>query len=209
MGRSVWHLEVPGPRAQKFSACLLPYPTLERLCPWGLQPLLGYHSFSPSPSFSSTPSSHLPTLGSLCAGPPRPRVNSLKESDWRRLTLPHGSLGTEPLGLVPSYRSHLPLDSEKRDPGRSPARTPGLSSSLLPAGQGLGWASWDLPVSEASIGDRDPACHGCSQPAALPPWPLFPPASPRSTHPHRPLGLRHCRPLSPFSLMQPLPIMMG
>ena len=98
MGHYVWHLEVPGPRAQKLSACLLPCPTLERLCSWGLQPLLGYHCFSPSPSFSSTPSPHLPTLGSLCAGPQRPRVNSLKESDWRRLTLPPGSLGTEPRG---------------------------------------------------------------------------------------------------------------
>lgn len=64
-----------------------------------------------------------------------------------------------------------PSRLREEEPRWFPARTSGLSSSLLPVGQGLGWASWDLPVGEASIRDRDPASHGCSWPPALPPAP--------------------------------------
>ena len=76
MGRSVWHLEV-----QDYSLALVhglrnspPASTLSdtrglsllRPGPLWHPATYGYHSFSPSPSFSSTPTPHFPILGRYC-----------------------------------------------------------------------------------------------------------------------------------------------
>ena len=111
-----------------------------------------------------------PTLGRLCAGPLRPRGNSLKGSGWRLLTPPPGSLGTEP---QVSSILHVPPPSRLTEEGhrwiscRDPRASPPLFLPAKAVGGRFGTYLWVEPAS--GRGTRK------AQEVVLPPW--LPPAS--------------------------------